>query len=84
VWRLARHHSFGPEVIAEGSREYRGLCFGSIALTRRVTLLVRAGIYDEREQPTVSTVGIELSEGGFDAGRWTHYGCSTCPAARIV
>ena len=61
MWRLASHHSFGPEVIVQRSREYRGLCFGRIALTRRVSLLVRAGIYDQREQPTVTTVGIELS-----------------------
>jgi len=66
AWRLAGHYSFGPEVIAQGSREYRAheaaLCFGGITLSRRVTLLVRAGFYQQRQQPTVGTVGIELSD----------------------
>lgn len=65
VWRFANHYSFGPEVILQGSREYRaheaGLCLGGIALTRRVSLLAHAGVYQQRGQQTVGTVGIELS-----------------------
>lgn len=65
MWHLAGHYLFGPEAIAQGSREYRaqeaGLCFGGIALTRRASLLVRAGVYQQRDQPTVATAGIELS-----------------------
>jgi hypothetical protein len=65
AWRLDGHYTLGPEVIAQGSYEYRaheaGLCLGGIALTRRASLLVRAGVYQQRDQPTVGTAGIELS-----------------------
>jgi hypothetical protein len=65
AWRLFGHYTLGPEVIAQGSRVYRaheaGLCFGGITLTRRASLLLRAGVYQQRDEPTVGTGGIELT-----------------------
>jgi hypothetical protein len=65
LWRLASHYSLGPEAIAQGNHHYRareaGLCFGGIALTRRASLLLHAGIYQQYDQPTVGSVGIEVS-----------------------
>jgi hypothetical protein len=65
AWRLFGHYTLGPEAIAQGSRVYRadeaGVCFGGIALTRRASLLLRAGVYRERDKPAVGTAGLELS-----------------------
>jgi hypothetical protein len=65
AWRLDGHYTLGPEVTAQGSYKYRvheaGLCFGGIALTRRASLLVRAGVYQQLDHPTGGTAGVELS-----------------------
>ena len=64
AWRLLGHYTLGPEAIAQGSRVYRaheaGVFFGGITLTPRASLLLRAGVYQERDQPSVGTAGIEL------------------------
>jgi Cellulose biosynthesis protein BcsS len=65
AWRILGHYSLGPEVIAQGNRQYQareaGLFFGGITLTQHANLLLRAGVYQQRDQPTVGSVGIELS-----------------------
>lgn len=65
VWRLPSHYTLGPEVIFQGSRVYRareaGLFFGGIALTHRLTLLLRAGVKEQPHQPTVGDFGIEFA-----------------------
>lgn len=65
LWRIWRSYTLGPEVIAQGSREYQahaeGLCLGGITLTHRATLLLHAGVYQQRGRATVGTFGVELT-----------------------
>jgi Cellulose biosynthesis protein BcsS len=64
-WRFLGHYTLGPEAIVQGSRVYQaheaGVFLGGIAITRRANLLLRAGVYQQRDQPTVGTAGIELA-----------------------
>jgi hypothetical protein len=63
--RFAYHYTLGPEATLQGSHEYRArgaaLCLGGIALTRHTRLLLRAGIYQQRDRPTAATGGLELA-----------------------
>lgn len=65
LWRIWRRYTLGPELIAQGSREYQahaeGLCLGGIALARRASLLLHAGVYQQRGRATVGSFGIELT-----------------------
>jgi hypothetical protein len=65
AWRVLGHYTFGPEVIAKGSRVYQareaGLCFGGIALTSRMSLLVRGGVNQQPGEPTVGDFSVEMS-----------------------
>ncbi len=65
AWRVFGHYTLGPEVIAKGSRVYQareaGLCFGGIALTSRVSLLVRGGVNQQPGEPTVGDFSVEMS-----------------------
>jgi len=65
AWRVSGPYTLGPEAIAQGSREYQahevGLCLGGIPLGRKASLLLRAGVYQQRDQPTAGAGGLELA-----------------------
>jgi len=65
LWRLGAHISLGPEAIAQGNRQYRahevGVCLSGIPFTRHISALLRAGVYQQHDQPTVGQVGLELA-----------------------
>jgi len=65
AWRVFGHYTFGPEAIAKGSSVYQareaGLFFGGIAITSRMSLLVRGGVNQQPGQPTVGDFSVEMS-----------------------
>lgn len=64
MWRVLGHYTVGPEGVAQGSREYHafseGLCFGGIALSRSLSVLLHADAYEQRGQGMVGTFGVEF------------------------
>lgn len=65
LWRIGEGYTLGPQVVAQGSREYRaheeGICFGGVKVASRTRLLVHAGIYQQRGQATVGDFGLEIT-----------------------